>query len=132
MYHFRQNADLRAANQFVQEHYEALQNASFLIGGATALTRCQKLFEDLRQTSVLSRRLKRELCSLHMCISLQSDFPSDCDEYDFFLEIDPSDPIVEDICLLSDALFELLEYLDCCLDGKTGMGFDVVEPEVFA
>lgn len=112
MFHYRQNADLCAANRFMQEHAEAVQNASLLLGGIRALSRAQTLLDDLRTGTVFTRRMKREMKALHDLLTLQHVPDPDREECGYFADIDPADPAVEEICLLSEGLLGILMQTD--------------------
>ncbi len=108
MFHYRQTADLRAVNRFMQGNSEAVQNASFRLGGSRALKRSHGLLDDLRTGTVLTRRMKREMCELYDLLTLQHVGDPEREECGYFADIDPADPVVEDICCLSDGLFGIL------------------------
>jgi len=112
MFHYRQTADLRAANRFMQGNSEAVQSASFLLGGSRALKRAHGLLDDLREGTVLTRRMKREMCELHDLLTLQNVGDPEREECGYFADIDPADPVVDDICLLSDGLLGILTQTD--------------------
>ncbi|NIZ62346.1 hypothetical protein DL239_15340 [Sedimentitalea sp. CY04] len=112
MFHNRQNADLRAANRFMQSNLEAVQNASLLLGGPKALNRTHELLDDLRSGTALKRRLKREMGALHDLLTLQNVADQEREECGFFADIDPTDPAIEEICFLSDGLLGILTQTD--------------------
>ncbi|MFX0546773.1 hypothetical protein ACEWPL_014620 [Roseovarius sp. S1116L3] len=106
-----QDESLNAVRAFFSKHGEAAQNASLLLGGATAYRRCLRLLSSLRDAPILSRHLKHELVQLHRLLMLDPIGDPDALETKLFLEIHPADPIVEDLCMLADQLFDLLEVI---------------------
>lgn len=93
--------DLRA---FASAHSEALQYASLLLGGQPALRRTQGLLDDITSVPELTRRVARELDSLHQLLSLHNVHDADLIETACFADIDPASPIPADLRLLSEAL----------------------------
>jgi len=91
---------------FLSHNYEGLQNATLLLGGRLALKRVQCLVDNLSSKRELTRRAKLELVALHQLLTLQNVGPLDRIETELFSEIDPADPVVEDICLLADELLD--------------------------
>lgn len=111
MLHFTPPAAV-ALRAFIEAHSEALQNASFVLGGMPALNRAQRLIDDLRTSQVVTRRLEFELVALHKLLTLQYLDDPDSIEAACFAELDPSSPIVEDICLLTDQYTDALRDFD--------------------
>ncbi|QFS83055.1 hypothetical protein [Roseivivax sp. THAF197b] len=94
---------------FLAENGEGLQNAALLLGGRPWLRRVQRLLDAaLTQTSV-TRRVVRELHELRDLLHLEHVHELDRPESAYFAELDPSEPYVEEICLLAEALDEALE-----------------------
>lgn len=93
---------------FLAKHRDGLEEAARLLGGPRWARRVVQLCADVRN-GVLSRRAC--LGELHAILGLLrlecvDDLASD--EAAFFASIDPSDPRVLDICLLTDRLDRLL------------------------
>ncbi len=61
---------------------------------------------------MLSRRLSRQLVTLHQLLTLHNVHDPKRVEAAYFAEIDPASPIVEDICLLSEALTDVIYRLN--------------------
>jgi len=97
---------------FLSQHYEPLQNAALLLGGAPALRRVQSLFDDLSWNKTLTRLAKRNLVELHKVLSLYYVANPERLEHSLFAEIDPVDPFVEDICLLTDGFLDHMRVID--------------------
>ena len=100
-----------AASCFLTERADALLSAAELLGGGTARRRTGRLIRDLAGAPCLTRRLRAELVALHRLLSLQDVDDLESDAAAFFAAIDPANPAVEEICLLTDALTSLLEAL---------------------
>lgn len=100
---------LTRLHAFASDNAEGLQNAAFLLGGRPWLRRCQRLLQDLRQLSPVTRRLCREAKALNALLMLDYGHDPESPEAEFFLAVDPEDPCVEEICLLADGLFDCLE-----------------------
>ncbi|MCB1358666.1 MAG: hypothetical protein KDK53_19970 [Maritimibacter sp.] len=86
---------------FLLENADALANAAELLGGRAACSRTYRLLDDLRDTTGLTRRLHREIAALHRLLTLENVADPDRIECGYFAAIDPMDPAVEDICLLT-------------------------------
>ncbi len=98
---------LKACRQFFDQHGAAATNVSSLLGGERAQGRCIRLISELREANTLTRSLRLSLVGLHK-LFIQYD-AADFDSEDFwYVDIQPDDPRVEDICLLADRLFNLL------------------------
>ncbi|NKX28496.1 hypothetical protein HGE68_01185 [Rhodobacteraceae bacterium R_SAG6] len=95
---------LKELREFMLSHDVALQNASVLLGGQPALKRTQALFDDIMSAPRLTRRLKHAIVTLHDLLTLKNVHDIETLEAACFAEIDPASPIVEELCLLSDAL----------------------------
>jgi hypothetical protein len=95
---------LKDLREFMFSHDEALQNASVLLGGQPALRRTQALLDDIMSAPRLTRRIKREIVKLHDLLTLNTVHDLESLEAAYFADIDPASPIVEELCLLSEAL----------------------------
>jgi hypothetical protein len=93
---------------FLRIHSEALQNASLLLGGTPALKATSALIDDVCGAPVLTRRLQQGLVRLYELLSLEHVHDFTRPEAAYFSDLDPAAPYVEDICLLSDALQDVL------------------------
>lgn len=99
---------LAAVRAHFAEHGTALCNAAALIGGEAGAARVLRLMSALREASRLDRALRRRLVDLHRLLSL--DLVGDAFEPDllFWTDLDPASPDVENLCLLTDRLYDLL------------------------
>lgn len=96
---------------FFDHQGAALANAAGLLGGTAAARRVLALAEELRQgEGRLSVHTHRRIARLHALLSLDPDEVL-LDDFDFSCEIDPADPRVHDICMLSEALGSLLRQI---------------------
>jgi hypothetical protein len=93
---------------FLRFHSEALQNASLLLGGRPALKATLALIDDVCNAPVLTRRLQQGLARLHELLSLEHVHDPNRPEAAYFADLDPSAPYVEDLCLLTEALQDVL------------------------
>ncbi|WP_192964084.1 hypothetical protein [Phycobacter azelaicus] len=89
---------------FILNHGEALCSATALLGGYAAERRFKNLYNDMCLRSSTTRRLERELDWLEDLLGLEHVHDFDRIEAELFAEIDPSDPVVAEICLLLDGL----------------------------
>ncbi len=93
---------------FATEQGEALCCASLLLGGPAAERRCLRLLSRLRETHALARADVLDLIGMHRLLMLEHVGDPDREETARFVEIDPMDPRVHDLCLLADRLLDLL------------------------
>ena len=89
---------------FVLANAAAICSSASLLGGPVAKARVHRLIDDMSLAPPLTSRLKRELGALEELLSLEKVQDFDSLEAERFALIDPSDPVVEDICLLLDGL----------------------------
>ncbi len=90
------------------EHGTALCNAAGLIDGDAGTARVLRLMSALREASRLDRATRRRLVDLHRLLSLDpvgDDLEPDLSSW--FL-LDPASSEVEELCLLTDRLYDLL------------------------
>lgn len=106
------NLATQALLKFIQDYNEALQNAALLLGGQFALRRVQFLNDHLSINRTLTRRSMLDLVELHKLLTLQNVGEPNRIETEMFANIEPEDPVVEELCLLSDALLEHLRAVD--------------------
>ncbi|MGJ8595352.1 hypothetical protein [Sulfitobacter sp.] len=103
---------LAVLREFTSTNSEALQNASLLLGGQPALRATIRILDDLRDAHALTRRMRADLQRLYELLSLTHVHDPDRPEAGYFAMIDPEWSAVEDICLLSDQLSDLLDAFD--------------------
>lgn len=99
---------LTAVSAHFAEHGYALCNAAGIIDGEAGTVRVLRLMAALRIAARLDRTTRYSLVELHRLLSL--DLIADDLEPDSrsWVPLDPANSEVEDICLLTDRLFDLL------------------------
>lgn len=97
---------------YARFHYEGLQNAALLLAGPFALKRVQSLLDDILSSRTITRRLQVGIVDIHKLLSLYHAHDPDRIEAAYFAEIDFCDPFIEDICLLTEALTDILYRLE--------------------
>ncbi|MEH6648381.1 hypothetical protein [Sulfitobacter sp.] len=102
------------ALNFLSRNDLQLQNAVLLLGGAHALWQLQRLRQSLAKSAHFTSSHRNGLNWLQGLLSLT--FVEHDDTMDL-MAIDPMDPAVDDVCLLSEACDRMLK----CL-GKPGDG----------
>lgn len=97
---------------FLSTHRTGLENAAALLGGPIAARRVCGLIDALSVPKpAMTRWISRELVALHRLLSLEDVANFDRPEAHFFSLIDPADPAVAEICLLTDGLTDCLRSL---------------------
>ncbi|MDN5787835.1 hypothetical protein [Pseudorhodobacter sp.] len=86
-----------------------MANAAGLIGGNAGTGRVLRLMSDLREASHLDRAIRRRLIDLHRFLSLDPIIGDMEPDMSAGLLLDPAGPEVEQICLITDRLFDLLK-----------------------
>ncbi|AML53021.1 hypothetical protein [Falsihalocynthiibacter arcticus] len=109
---YQETTAIKGLCSFLTHNYEPLRNAAFLLGGGPALRRIQSLCDDLRSNQTLTRSSKRNLVELHKVLSLYYVADPERLEHGLFARIDPYDPVVEEICLLTDGLMDHMRAID--------------------
>lgn len=112
MLHFNLTAAVLQLLAWLNENADALHSASLLLGGASRARRTARLLEDLRANPEISERVRRELRILQGLLALENVHDPDRDEHAFFSEIDPADPVVYELCALTDGLADHLSAYD--------------------
>lgn len=102
---------LLALSSFLVEHADALQNAARLLGGAKAVKHVTEIINDLPEQRALPRRLACKLEGLRALLTLENVSDFDSVEAEYFAQIDPADPVVSEICWLTDQFTTYLEDL---------------------
>lgn len=102
------DSQLAAARAHFDEHGSALCNAAALIGGEAGTARVLRLMSVLRETSRLSWAARRRLVDLHRLLSLDPVIDEFEPDLSFWVLLDPASPEVEELCLLTDRLYDLL------------------------
>ncbi|CUH41054.1 hypothetical protein JSE7799_03797 [Jannaschia seosinensis] len=99
---------LSAVRAHCAEHGDALCNAAALIDGDAGKARVLRLISGLREASRLDRTLRLQLVALHRLLSLDPIIDAFEPDLSSWVLLDPASPEVEEICLLTDRLYDLL------------------------
>jgi hypothetical protein len=92
---------------YVSDHRAALLNAAALIGGQYGVRLARAVVDGLDDDEVLSRRSLTALDDLLDLLMLENVDDLDSIVSAHFATIDPSNPVVEEICLLADGLSDV-------------------------
>lgn len=111
---------LAIAREFFGKHREALENAARRLDGQRGVSRVISIADDLKRASDLDRSLRRKLVSLHRLLRREFLNDGDVEETAAFVDLDPASQEVEDICLLTDRLTEMLQDIDACVEEARG------------
>lgn len=87
---------------FFAEHRDALLNAASLLGGPQAARRVAALAQAISSPIPPAQRTWRDLDWFASLLALDHVEDPDSVEAVCFAQIDPADPVVADICLLTD------------------------------
>lgn len=90
------------------EHGTALCNAAGLIDGPPGTASALRLISALREAPTLERALRRRLVDLHRLLSLDPVIDEFEPELSTWALLDPAGTEVEELCLLTDSLYDLL------------------------
>jgi hypothetical protein len=101
-------AALGALREFVGLHRDALLDAALLLGGGPGLRVAQTALDGLQGPRPPSRRTMRDLDRLLGLLRLENVHREGTIEAERFALIDPTDPCVEELCLLADQVSEFL------------------------
>ncbi|WP_068300073.1 hypothetical protein [Pararhodobacter sp. CCB-MM2] len=104
------SADLQLAA--VRTHFDmhgaALCNAAGLIDGEAGTAHVLRLMSALREASRLDRTTRHKLVDLHRLLSLDPVIDVFEPDLSSWVLLDPGSREVEELCLLTDQLFDLL------------------------
>ena len=99
-----ERAALIAVRLFLSLHGEAVARAAELIAGPREGARARGLLDALGRAAALTPARRRALERLHALLSLELD-PG------HGIDIEPHDPVVHELCLVADAVGDLLAAL---------------------
>jgi hypothetical protein len=102
-------AALRDLREYVGSHRESLLDAAILLGGGAGLRVAQAAIDGLQVPGTPSRRTMRELERLLGLLMLENTHHPGTVECERFEMLEPTDPCVEEICLLADELSDHLK-----------------------
>ena len=89
---------------FFECHLDGLGNAAALLGGRAGADLVRDLAERFSRPGERSRGTERQLDRLEALLSLEHVHCEDTVEESAFASIDPTNPFIEEICLLVDGL----------------------------
>lgn len=92
----------------VAQRDDALINFASLLAGPRGARLAAAIADEVPRAPVITRRQHRLLLELLDILSLEHVDNPDRDECHRFARIDPADPVVAEICLLTDELREAL------------------------
>ena len=95
--------------QFAETHRDALHHAAERLGGRRGTRLALDALDGLSSEFALSRRSRNRLLALHELLSLEHVHDEAREEASRFASIDPSDPVVEEICALADGMRDALD-----------------------
>lgn len=95
--------------EFTALHREALINAAGLLGGCQGIRLALDALDCLASEDVLSRRARNRFAALLDLLALEHVHDEHREKSARFAAIDPTDPVVEEICALTDELRDTFE-----------------------
>lgn len=93
---------------FIAQNSGALFHASRLLAGSSGAKCVTRVVDALSKAEPLTRATKKDLQAMLDILSLEHVDDFYRPEAGYFAAIDPADPVVADICLLTDGLREAL------------------------
>jgi len=90
--------------RFFVERQEALEHAAWLLGGSASAGMVVEIAQALGRDLGITRRTRSRLRDLLGLLTLEHVHDMDRIEAGLFSQLDPTDPVVEEICLLADGL----------------------------
>lgn len=96
---------------YLLDNLAPLRKAANLLGGSDAAKRVSALAQEVSEPVPLSPRLGRALEWLEGLLTLDRVYDADTVEAERFALIDPCDPIVAEICALTDGYTDALTAL---------------------
>ena len=105
------NGTLSLLHHFLADHQPGLRHAATLLGGQRGARLVDTIIDSLAHGEAISRATEHALRDLYGILSLEHVHEEDREEAALFTAIDPSLPIVEEICLLTDQLRDVLSLI---------------------
>lgn len=99
---------LAPLRRFATEHRDALLHAAGLLGGMRGVRTAISVLDGLQAGRPASRSLRRDVDRLRALLHLDDVHDPDGVEAVCFAAFDPTDPTVEEICLLADGFDEAI------------------------
>ncbi|WP_116081788.1 hypothetical protein [Tropicimonas sp. IMCC34011] len=101
-----------ALHVLFEQDWPAYRQAAELLAGRRGGRLVDQIVGMLEESPVVTRRTRLALSDLLDILALERVEIEDSEEAALFAMIDPQNPVVEDICLLTDRLREALELAD--------------------
>ncbi|MCF3595012.1 hypothetical protein LZG00_13510 [Rhodobacteraceae bacterium LMO-12] len=98
--------------RFLSEHSEDLANSAALLAGGKGACIVREILDGLANQMAITRRLRTRMFDLLDILTLRNVHDDNRVEAACFAMIDPSEPMVDDICLLADGLDDALRGAD--------------------
>jgi hypothetical protein len=112
MFHFAISAAVMQLFVYLSEHRDGLENAAALLGGPDAARRVRALHAAISVPQPrFTRWISRELLALHRLLSLDDVADFDSPAAFHFSLVEPADPVVAEICRLTDGLRDCMRAL---------------------
>lgn len=102
-------ADCPALRFFIDEHVDGLHNAASLLGGARGARLVDTIIDQLANEARPGGATWSALRELLGLLTLEHVHDESREEAALFAQLDPANPIVDEICLLTDQLRDALE-----------------------
>lgn len=99
-----QSASSEPVLLYFNAHYQGLWYAAHRLGGCETARLVDQCAELLMHDQCLTRRTRIMLDQILSVLSLENVDHPELPYMDYFAAIDPLDPLVEEICLLTDGL----------------------------
>jgi hypothetical protein len=113
---------LKSVREFLDAHGDALANAAYALGGGSASGSVYRLIEAVRSSKKLTRSQVMRLRHLHALLMLENVGDPDRLETALFANMVPGSSEMAKICLLADALGNLLQKLKSCGERELDVG----------
>ncbi|MDG1340976.1 MAG: hypothetical protein P8P66_13440 [Paracoccaceae bacterium] len=103
---------LNLCRDFLAKNDQDLQNAVLLLCGSGAVMRLQRLRAAVAKADGFMSSHRRELNWLKSMLGFDLIGDDACDDFCFHAEVSPEDPAVPSLCLLFEAVEQLLADID--------------------
>lgn len=121
MFHTRDTTMIRShlpLHKLFDERADALRGAAILLAGPRGGALVDDIVDDLLRSPSISRSTDQRLRALVDILALENVDIDGSEEAARFAAIDPADPVVEDICLLTDQLRNAHDSTGSIREGK--------------
>ncbi len=104
----KRSKKLELCKEFLATTGLDLQQGVLLLGGSSALMRLQRFRAAIASADGFKSGHRRELNWLKSLLGLEHAGDIDHDEFFYFSELSPDDPVVQSLCLLYEQIVDLL------------------------